>query len=55
MPLISRVQKNKNALAGVMRIVPEGTLGAWSVLVLPKFCALLRSSIGQETIPTNVL
>ncbi|PPQ95886.1 hypothetical protein CVT25_000388 [Psilocybe cyanescens] len=29
MPLISRVQSKKNALAGVMRIVPEGTLGAW--------------------------
>ncbi|KAH9476877.1 hypothetical protein JR316_0010793 [Psilocybe cubensis] len=29
MPMISRVQSKKNALAGVMRIVPEGTLGAW--------------------------
>jgi hypothetical protein len=29
MPLISRVQSKKQALAGVMRIVPEGTLGAW--------------------------
>ncbi|KDR78329.1 hypothetical protein GALMADRAFT_138431 [Galerina marginata CBS 339.88] len=29
MPLISRVQTKKQALAGVMRIVPEGTLGAW--------------------------
>ncbi|KAF8968832.1 hypothetical protein BDZ97DRAFT_1654513 [Flammula alnicola] len=29
MPLISRVQTKKQALAGVMRIAPEGTLGAW--------------------------
>ncbi|KAF4611503.1 hypothetical protein D9613_003870 [Agrocybe pediades] len=29
MPMISRVQTKKNALAGVMRIAPEGTLGAW--------------------------
>lgn len=29
MPMISRVQPKKQALAGVMRIVPEGTPGAW--------------------------
>ncbi|KAJ7730249.1 hypothetical protein DFH07DRAFT_174950 [Mycena maculata] len=29
MPQISRVQKNKQALPGVMRISPEGTLAAW--------------------------
>ncbi|KAJ7699298.1 hypothetical protein B0H17DRAFT_1006233 [Mycena rosella] len=29
MPLISRVQKNKQALPGVMRISPEGSLAAW--------------------------
>ncbi|PPR02284.1 hypothetical protein CVT24_011622 [Panaeolus cyanescens] len=29
MPPVNRVQKRKNALAGVMRIVPENTLGAW--------------------------
>ncbi|KAJ7135657.1 glycoside hydrolase family 115 protein [Mycena epipterygia] len=29
MPFISRVQKNKNALPGVMRISPEGSLAAW--------------------------
>ncbi|KAJ8507506.1 hypothetical protein ONZ45_g10131 [Pleurotus djamor] len=29
MPPITRVQPKKQALAGVMRIVPEGTLGAW--------------------------
>ncbi|TFK36601.1 hypothetical protein BDQ12DRAFT_667737 [Crucibulum laeve] len=29
MPSITRVQKNKINIAGVMRIVPEGTLGAW--------------------------
>ncbi|KAJ7146212.1 hypothetical protein C8R44DRAFT_9545 [Mycena epipterygia] len=29
MPPISRVQKNKQALPGVMRISPEGTLAAW--------------------------
>jgi hypothetical protein len=29
MPLVSRVQSKKQVLAGVMRIVPEGTLGAW--------------------------
>ncbi|KAJ7092468.1 hypothetical protein B0H15DRAFT_175137 [Mycena belliarum] len=29
MPLISRVQKNKQALPGAMRISPEGSLAAW--------------------------
>ena len=29
MPMITRVQSKKEALAGVMRIAPEGTLGAW--------------------------
>ncbi|KAF8064309.1 hypothetical protein FPV67DRAFT_1672029 [Lyophyllum atratum] len=29
MPAVNRVQSRKQALAGVMRIVPEGTLGAW--------------------------
>ncbi|KAF8889120.1 hypothetical protein BD779DRAFT_1662212 [Infundibulicybe gibba] len=29
MPMITRVQAKKQALAGVMRIAPEGTLGAW--------------------------
>ncbi|KAF8176262.1 hypothetical protein BJ912DRAFT_1024351 [Pholiota molesta] len=29
MPLISRVQTKKQALAGVMRLAPEGTMGAW--------------------------
>ncbi|KAF5375395.1 hypothetical protein D9615_007918 [Tricholomella constricta] len=29
MPAVNRVQARKQALAGVMRIVPEGTLGAW--------------------------
>jgi len=29
MPLITRVQRNKQALAGIMRIAPEGTAGAW--------------------------
>ncbi|KAF8154169.1 hypothetical protein B0H34DRAFT_720746 [Crassisporium funariophilum] len=29
MPAISRVQSRKQALAGAMRIIPEGTLGAW--------------------------
>ncbi|ESK93287.1 glycoside hydrolase family 115 protein [Moniliophthora roreri MCA 2997] len=29
MPMITRTQTRKQALAGVMRIVPEGTLGAW--------------------------
>jgi hypothetical protein len=29
MPNISRVQTKKQALPGVMRLVPEGTLGAW--------------------------
>ncbi|RDB17758.1 hypothetical protein Hypma_001072 [Hypsizygus marmoreus] len=29
MPAINRVQARKQALAGIMRIVPEGTLGAW--------------------------
>ncbi|KAI0791027.1 hypothetical protein C8Q75DRAFT_890923 [Abortiporus biennis] len=29
MPLITKVQPKKQALAGPMRIVPEGTLGAW--------------------------
>ncbi|KAF8999865.1 hypothetical protein BDQ17DRAFT_1427597 [Cyathus striatus] len=29
MPMVTRMQKNKQNLAGVMRIVPEGTLGAW--------------------------
>jgi hypothetical protein len=31
MPFISRFQKRKQALAGVMRITPEGTLGTWFV------------------------
>ena len=31
MPPVTRVQSKKQALAGVMRIVPEGTLGAWYV------------------------
>ena len=31
MPPVTRVQPKKQALAGVMRIVPEGTPGAWSV------------------------
>jgi hypothetical protein len=31
MPPISRVQKNKQALPGVMRISPEGSLAAWQV------------------------
>ncbi|KAF9262013.1 hypothetical protein L218DRAFT_904506 [Marasmius fiardii PR-910] len=29
MPQITKIQKNKQALAGVMRITPEGTLAAW--------------------------
>ncbi|KAL1746590.1 GH115 alpha-glucuronidase [Schizophyllum fasciatum] len=29
MPAVNRVQTRKNALAGVMRIIPEGTEGAW--------------------------
>ena len=29
MPMITRVQSKKEALAGVMRIAPEGTAGAW--------------------------
>ncbi|KAJ6564988.1 hypothetical protein DFH09DRAFT_1475574 [Mycena vulgaris] len=29
MPMVSRVQKNKQALPGVMRISPEGSLAAW--------------------------
>ncbi|KAI0324107.1 hypothetical protein GY45DRAFT_1331893 [Cubamyces sp. BRFM 1775] len=29
MPMITKVQPSKQALAGVMRIVPEGTMGAW--------------------------
>ncbi|KAF9529105.1 hypothetical protein CPB83DRAFT_283981 [Crepidotus variabilis] len=29
MPAVNRVQSRKKALAGVMRIVPEGTPGAW--------------------------
>ncbi|OCH92535.1 hypothetical protein OBBRIDRAFT_726547 [Obba rivulosa] len=29
MPLVSRVQSKKQALPGAMRIVPEGTQGAW--------------------------
>ncbi|KAF8889126.1 hypothetical protein BD779DRAFT_1672064 [Infundibulicybe gibba] len=29
MPMVTRVQSKKQALAGVMRIAPEGTLGAW--------------------------
>ncbi|KAJ7773957.1 hypothetical protein B0H16DRAFT_1510537 [Mycena metata] len=29
MPMITRVQKNKQALPGVMRISPEGSLAAW--------------------------
>ncbi|KAF8900162.1 hypothetical protein CPB84DRAFT_1847412 [Gymnopilus junonius] len=29
MPMISRVQSKKQALPGVMRIAPEGSLGAW--------------------------
>ncbi|KAF5375554.1 hypothetical protein D9615_009219 [Tricholomella constricta] len=29
MPPVSRLQTKKQALAGVMRIAPEGTLGAW--------------------------
>jgi hypothetical protein len=29
MPMISRVQTKKQALPGVMRLVPEGTWGAW--------------------------
>lgn len=29
MPAVNRVQSRKQALAGVMRIVPEGTRGAW--------------------------
>ncbi|KAJ7866061.1 hypothetical protein B0H14DRAFT_2347693 [Mycena olivaceomarginata] len=29
MPLITRVQKNKQALPGMMRISPEGSLAAW--------------------------
>lgn len=31
MPAITKVQPKKQALAGPMRIVPEGTLGAWYV------------------------
>ncbi|KXN92532.1 hypothetical protein AN958_05387 [Leucoagaricus sp. SymC.cos] len=29
MPAVNRVQSRKQALAGVMRVVPEGTRGAW--------------------------
>ncbi|KAJ2914996.1 hypothetical protein MD484_g5422, partial [Candolleomyces efflorescens] len=29
MPALSRIQARKQALAGVMRVVPEGTYGAW--------------------------
>ncbi|KAL1720290.1 GH115 alpha-glucuronidase [Schizophyllum commune] len=29
MPAVNRVQSRKQALAGVMRIIPEGTAGAW--------------------------
>ncbi|KAG6914405.1 hypothetical protein DXG01_000549, partial [Tephrocybe rancida] len=29
MPAVNRVQSEKQALAGVMRIIPEGTNGAW--------------------------
>lgn len=29
MPPVTRVQSKKQALPGVMRIVPEGSLGAW--------------------------
>lgn len=34
MPPVTKVQAKKQALAGVMRIVPEGTLGAWYAIFL---------------------
>ncbi|KAG6830103.1 hypothetical protein H0H87_009267 [Tephrocybe sp. NHM501043] len=37
MPAVNRVQAKKQALAGVMRIVPEGTNGAWPVASLLTF------------------
>ena len=32
--MITRVQSKKEALAGVMRIAPEGTAGAWYVALV---------------------
>lgn len=34
MPPITKIQSKKQALAGPMRLVPEGTLGAWCVLFM---------------------
>lgn len=33
MPPITRIQARKQALPGVMRVVPEGTYGAWYVKI----------------------
>jgi hypothetical protein len=55
MPMITRVQSKKEALAGVMRIAPEGTLGAWLVgspFRIADFKTLDRK-LGQATTLTN--
>lgn len=54
MPAINRVQSKKQALAGVMRIVPEGTRGAWYVLAIHPF-SLSHHDKGLVTILSNAI
>ncbi len=52
MPAVNRVQSKKQALPGVMRIVPEGTRGAWYVPTtlrhLPTLTILLKQRPGDN-------
>ncbi|KAF7369800.1 GH115-C domain-containing protein [Mycena venus] len=53
---ISRVQKDKQALPGVMRIFPEGTPAAWQVLILFIYQACpYTPTIGPGIINSNAL
>ena len=53
--MITRVQSKKEALAGVMRIAPEGMLGAWLVASLFRITDIesLDRKLGRATTLTN--
>ena len=53
MPFVTKIQGKKQALPGPMRIVPEGTRGAWLESLFESYAYISKCHTGLEITRTN--